>query len=660
MVENTAKTTAEQYQAMVETAERAARAYYEDGGLLMADAEYDSLLQAIADYEKANPEDRVPHSLFVKVAGGVSSGGDVTHKQPMLSLDNSFASADLEEWLRGKKGPFTTEPKYDGLSLAATYVDGRLQRIATRGDGTSGENVTYAAGRISGLPAEISEKSEIEIRGEVIFTAESYARANSARVASGKKAFVNPRNAAAGTLRAETLEYPAELTFFAHGQVGIAANSHSEAMSRLRELGVNTGEGDLGLKVHSDGAGVVAEIETFGRRREQLPLDVDGMVVKVDSLVEQQKLGNSSRAPRWGIAFKYPALEATSKLLSVEWTVGRTGRITPRASIDPVFVAGTTVTYATLHNAEDIRRKDLRIGDTVLVKRAGEVIPRIEAPITEKRDGTELQVEAPVACPRCGGEIDTTELVWRCRRGRACGAAEAVRYAASRDCLDIEGMGEKLVAQLVASGKVNDVADLFRLEWEELAGYERMGETSARKLIEQIEKAKTQPLSRVFCALGVRMTGRSMSRRLAKHFNTMGSLQAATSEELCMVEGVGPERAAVIVDELKELADVIARLVERGVNMTEGSATPTGDEEAAGALVGKTLVVTGTMTGALAEYSRNEVHALIEKAGGKTSSSVSKKTDYLVAGDAAGSKLEKARALGVTVLTPENLAKLLQ
>ena len=649
--------TREQYHKMVANALEAARAYYNDGGLLMADTDYDRLINAITAYETLHPDEVVDHALLDTVAGGTADSGDVVHAVPMLSLDNCFAADTLREWLDGRgAAQFTTEPKYDGLSLAATYRGGKLVRIATRGDGIAGENVTHAAGRITGLPATLSEPIDVEVRGEVIFTRDDYESASAARVASGKKAFVNPRNAAAGTLRAEALDYAAQLSFFAHGQHGLDSTGHSAAMRRLAGLGISTGAGDLSVRLHESIDSVLATVAAFDEGRLNLPLDVDGMVVKCDRRDDQERLGFSSRAPKWGLAYKYPALEATSVLRSVEWTVGRTGRITPRASIDPVFVAGTTVSFATLHNAEDIKRKDLRLGDTVLVKRAGEVIPRIEAPIVEKRDGSETAVEAPVTCPRCNGPIDRSDLVWRCQRGRSCGAAEAIRYAASRDCLDIEGMGDRLVEQLVAAKIVNDVADLFTLTEAQLANLDRMGETSARNVIDQIAKAKSRPLSKVFCALGVRMTGRSMSRRLARHFATMEALRSATLEELCQVDGVGPERAATIMNELAELSDVIDRLTIAGVNTVE----PTGDDEAAGSsIAGKTFVVTGAMSGPLADLSRNDVHALIESLGGKTSGSVSKKTDYLVCGESSGSKLDKAKTLGVRVLSPDDLATLL-
>lgn len=656
-IDSMSKTTHEQYIEMIAAACTAALAYYQDAGLLMADGAYDQLLATIKEYEDAHPDDVVAHSLFSAVAGGVAQSGDAVHASPMLSLDNCFDADALRDWL-GARGcvTFTTEPKYDGLSLAATYRQGRLVRIATRGDGAAGENVTHAAGRIVGLPNELSEALDIEVRGEVIFTHDDYQAANDARVLSGKKAFVNPRNAAAGTLRAENLDYAVRLSFFAHGHIGLDSTSHSEAMTHLQDLGFGAGEDQLAIQTHSDVDSVIAAVDAFSGQRLTLPLDADGIVIKCDQISDQERLGFSSRAPRWGIAFKYPALEATSVLRMVEWTVGRTGRITPRASIDPVFVAGTTVTYATLHNANDIKRKDLRIGDTVLVKRAGEVIPRIEAPIVEKRTGAETIIQAPEHCPRCAAPLDTSDLVWRCTRGRSCGAAEAIRYAASRECLDIEGMGDKLVEQLVEAKLVSDVADLFSLTVASLSGLDRMGDTSARKVIDQIAQAKSQPLSRVFCALGVRMTGRSMSRRLARHFLTMAALRTATIEDLTQVDGVGPERAATIREELSDLSSVIERLEAMGVNMTEA---PAGAIAAESDIAGKTFVLTGAMSGPLEALSRNDVHALIEGLGAKTSSSVSKKTDYLVCGESSGSKLDKAKTLGVRIISPEDLAALL-
>jgi DNA ligase (NAD+) len=656
-MQGTPDTTRKSYLEKVAAATAAAAAYYDSDTLLMSDADYDRLLADITATEAAKPQWRTEHGLLTTVAAGRSKGGEARHAVPMLSLDNVFNAEELEAWLAARPDVthFTVEPKFDGLSLGATYRNGILVRLATRGDGETGEDVTYAVARIAGLPSRLSDPVDVEVRGEVIFTHDNYDAANAGRIASGKKAFVNPRNAAAGTLRAETLDYPVELSFFAHGQHGLTAQSHHDVMARLSGLGVNVGNGDLGARRVAR-TELIAVIDAFGTGRTNLPLDVDGAVIKVDSLETQTKMGMSSRAPRWGIAYKYPAAEATSTLLSVEWTVGRTGRITPRATIDPVFVSGTTVTNATLHNADDIKRKDLRIGDRVLVKRAGEVIPRIEAPLVDLRDGSQTAVDIPQSCPRCHGQIDTTDAVWRCVRGRACGASESIMYAVGRDALDIEGMGEKVVVQLVERGLVADVADLFSLSAAQLAELDRMGEKSAVKIVEQIEQARTRPLSRVLCALGVRMTGRSMSRRLARHFSSMDAIAGADVETLCKVEGVGPERAQVIAEELRDLADVIEKLRAAGVNLLEADS---GGVEATSALVGKTFVVTGSMSGPLAGMSRDQVHELIEQAGGKTSGSVSKKTDYLVTGDGGGSKAVKATELGVATVSPDDLAAML-
>jgi DNA ligase (NAD+) len=644
------------YKKAVEEAVAAAANYYNSTGLLMSDAEYDGLLIQIKQTEDLHPKWVIAHNLHSTVAGGTSSGGEIKHVEPMLSLDNCFDISELETWLAAHSGSsFTVEPKYDGLSLAATYKDGTLTHIATRGDGTSGENVTYALDRIIGLPKTLGEPLSFEVRGEVIFNETNFEIANSNRMAAGKAAFANPRNAAAGTLRAEKLEYVVTLSFYAHGQVGLDEHvSHSACMSKLAGLGIACGDKGLELRVCASAKKVVELVEKFKNDRETLSVDVDGVVIKIDDYITQKKLGNSSRAPRWGLAFKYPAIEATSILREVEWTVGRTGRITPRATIDPVLVGGTTVTYATLHNAQDIEKKDLMIGDTVLVKRAGEVIPRIEAPLIEKRDGTQKKIKSPTVCPRCGGKINTTDIIWRCVQGRKCGLSESIQYAASRDCLDIEGMGKAVVQQLVDTGAVTSVADIFTLTKEVLSSLDRMGETSADNLIAQIEKARTAPLNKVFCALGVRNTGRSMSRRIAAKFKTMDAIVKATVEELAEIDGIGEDKAATICKDLKELTEVITELAKAGVTMQETTTSvPT-------PLVGKIFVVTGTMTGQLANKSRQEVLDLIEFAGGKTSSSVSKNTNYLVAGDSAGSKLDKAIALKITVLSPDELAEMLK
>jgi DNA ligase (NAD+) len=643
-------TTPEQYRADVETAARAASAYYDTDETLLSDGEYDALLAAIAATELAHPEWKTSHQLLTGVAGGRSAGGDVVHAAPMLSLDNIFDTARLAEWCADRAGAgFVVEVKLDGLSLAVTYVDGRLTRIATRGDGSSGEDVTHALSRIPNLPHTLTEPVSMEVRGEVLFTNDAYARANEGRVAAGKTAFVNARNAAAGVLRTERLEHDAELSFFAHGLVGTKPASWSETLELLRSYGLPVCTGDAEPRHAVDAQAVVDRIEAIAAARGSLDFVIDGAVVKLDRVADQERFGASSRAPRWAVAFKYPTEEVTSQLLAVEWTVGRTGRITPRAEIEPCFVGGTTITYATLHNADDIARKDLRIGDRVVVKRAGEVIPRIEGALVAARTGAEAPVAVPSACPRCAGAIDRDSAVWRCVQGRRCGLAEAISYATSRDVLDIEGMGPKVVNRLVESGAVSDLADIFTLTPAQLESLERMGSTAAAKILEQIEQARTRPLSRVLTALGIRTLGRSLGRRIAAHFGTLDAVLAADVDALSAVEGIGPERAAVIHEELHDMLDLVEALRAAGVNTVEPVSA------AGGPLQGEIVVVTGTMTGALASYSRGQVQELVREAGGTVASSVSSKTTLLVAGDAAGSKLAKAAELGVKVVTPDDL-----
>lgn len=386
---------------------------------------------------------------------------------------------------------------------------------------------------------------------------------------------------------------------------------------------------------------VQARVAEIAALRAGLPFGIDGIVIKADLAADRREAGSGSRAPRWAIAHKLPAVEKITRLLSVEWNVGRTGIIAPRAVLEPVEIDGSTVGYATLHNPADITRRDLRLGDQVMVYKAGDIIPRIEAPVAHLRTGEETPIEFPASCPQCGSEIDTSEQRWRCTRGRNCRLVASVSYAAGRDQLDIEGLGTTRVVQLVDAGLVTDFADLFTLEREQLLALDRMGETSTDNLLAAIGTARSRPLSRVFCALGVRGTGRSMSRRIARYFATMDHIVAADAESLQRVDGIGKEKAAAVVAELVELAPLIEKLVRAGVTMTEPGATPPpepGAEEEGGGtgaelpLAGMKVVVTGAMTGALEKLSRNQMNELIERAGGKSSSSVSARTSLLVAG----------------------------
>ncbi|EGX55983.1 DNA ligase [Streptomyces zinciresistens K42] len=681
------------YAQAVLDAVRASAAYYTGGTSPLDDAAYDRLVRGIAAWEAEHPDQVLADSPTGKVAGGAVEG-DVPHTRAMLSLDNVFSpeeftawTASLERRIGRAAGRFSVEPKLDGLAIAARYQDGRLRQLVTRGDGTAGEDVSHAIGTIEGLPERLAEPVTAEVRGEVLMTTAQFEHANEVRTGHGGQPFANPRNAAAGTLRARERRYTVPMTFFGYALIplpgtdpGLAARldeaPHSELMTWTAAYGVNT---TAGTAVPGTTAGTAEEVLTrvaeIAALRARLPFGIDGIVVKADLAADQRAAGSGSRAPRWAIAYKLPAVEKITRLLAVEWNVGRTGIIAPRAVLEPVEIDGSTITYATLHNPADITRRDLRVGDHVMVYRAGDVIPRVEAPVAHLRTGGEQAVVFPEVCPRCGAGIDTGEQRWRCESGRDCHLVASLTYAAGRDQLDIEGLGHTRVVQLVGAGLVSDLADLFSLTREQLLGLERMGATSTDNLLGALATARTRPLSRVLCALGVRGTGRSMSRRIARHFATMDDIRGADAAAMQRVEGIGVEKAPSIVAELAELAPLIDKLAAAGVNMTEPGAAPyspaadgtaegaaPAGPEASGApggpLAGMTVVVTGAMTGALEKLSRNQMNELVERAGGRASSSVSGKTSLVVAGEGAGSKRAKAEALGVRLAAPEEFAAL--
>ncbi|WP_040908024.1 NAD-dependent DNA ligase LigA, partial [Streptomyces griseoflavus] len=526
------------YAQAVEDAVRAAAAYYGGGTSALDDDAYDRLVRGIADWEAEHPDAILPGSPTGKVAGGAVEG-DVPHTVPMLSLDNVFSAEEFTAWTASlarrighDAARFSVGPKLDGLAVAARYSDGRLTRLITRGDGTAGEDVSHAIGTVEGLPEKLEEPVTVEVRGEVLMTTAQFEHANEVRTAHGGQPFANPRNAAAGTLRARDRVYTVPMTFFGYGLLPLPGTDpalagrlddlpHSELMALARDLGVHT---SARTAVPDVVAGtveeVLARVKEIAAARAELPFGIDGIVIKADLAEEQRAAGSGSRAPRWAIAYKLPAVEKITRLLEVEWNVGRTGIIAPRGVLEPVVIDGSTITYATLHNPADITRRDLRLGDHVMVHRAGDVIPRIEAPVAHLRTGEEQPIVFPAQCPRCGSDIDTGEERWRCAQGRNCHLVASLAYAAGRDQLDIEGLGATRVVQLVDAGLVADLADLFALRREQLLALERMGETSTDNLLAALAKAKEQPLSRVLCALGVRGTGRSMSRRIARYFAT--------------------------------------------------------------------------------------------------------------------------------------------
>ncbi|MFJ4206570.1 NAD-dependent DNA ligase LigA [Streptomyces sviceus] len=676
------------YAQAVEDAVQASAAYYGGGTSALDDDAYDRLVRGIAAWESDHPDQVLPDSPTGKVAGGAVVG-DVPHTVAMLSLDNVFAPEEFTAWTASlarrighEAQRFSVEPKLDGLAIAARYTEGRLTRLITRGDGIAGEDVSHAIGTLVGLPGKLERPVTVEVRGEVLMTTAQFEHANEVRTAHGGQPFANPRGASAGSLRAKDRAYTVPMTFFGYGLLSLADTdtalaaqlgelAHSDLMALTAQLGVNTTAttavpGIVATTVEE----ALERVREIAALRAELPFGIDGIVIKADLAADQEAAGSGSRAPRWAIAYKLPAVEKITRLIEVEWNVGRTGIIAPRGVLEPVQIEGATITYATLHNPADITRRDLRLGDHVMVHRAGDVIPRIEAPVAHLRTGDEQPIVFPEVCPRCGSAIDTSQERWRCEQGRNCHLVASLSYAAGRDQLDIEGLGATRIVQLVEAGLVADLADLFALTRDRLLPLERMGATSTDNLLTAIAAAKDQPLSRVLCALGVRGTGRSMSRRIARHFATMDNIRAADADAMQQVEGIGTEKAPSIVTELAELSPLIERLTAAGVNMTEPGATPptptTGDTEAAadgtdaavGPLAGMTVVVTGAMTGALEKLSRNQMNELIERAGGRSSSSVSKKTSLVVAGEGAGSKRAKAEDLGIRLATPDEFAAL--
>ena len=683
--------TAEAYRAAITEVKSAAVAYYSGPDLVMDDATYDALMARLAATEAVHPDWKRDDSPTETVAAGVELGGDVEHSAPMLGLDNVFGEEALRKWatrldkiLGYPARGYTVEPKIDGLAVAARYVDGRLRQVTTRGDGRAGEDVTVQARRAAGLPERLEKAVTLEVRGEIFMTEADFERANVLRTGHGEPAFAHPRSAAAGTLRAQDRAYEAPLSFLAyavhglepvpgleavHGSGGAEGEPvpHSAAIAVIADLGIATTAGSAaGMPVCATIDEVLAAVHALNAKRGVLGFGVDGAVIKADQPKDRDLAGSSSRAPRWGIAYKFPADTRTTTLLRIEVQIGRTGVITPVAVLDPVQVSGVMVTSATLHNFDDLVRRNVRAGDTVFVRRAGDVIPEVTGAKLDERPADSVPFQPPARCPRCGGEIDRTQKRWRCAQGRACGARESLAYYAARGSMDIEGLGEKIIDLVVDAGLVTDPADLYDLDVEAVAALDRMGAVSAAKLVAGIQASKTQPLSRVLTGLGVRLTGRSMSRRLARHFGSMRALLEATVEDLQQVEGVGPERAVTIAAELDDLAPVIGKLEARGVNMTEpGSparATTARDDGPAVALplqkpdgTPLTVVVSGSIPG----LTREEGNEAVERLGGKSSGSVSKRTDLVVVGDGAGSKAVKAEQLGVRTLPADRFVVLL-
>lgn len=631
------------------------------------DAEYDRLLRELEAIEAEFPDLVTPDSPSQRVGAKPAAGfEEVTHTIPMLSLANAFDEDEVRDFdRRAREGlevetvHYAAEPKLDGVAIALSYREGALVRAATRGDGSSGEDVTANVRTIRAIPLKLRGEgwpAELEVRGEIYMPLAGFEAFNARALETGTKALVNPRNAAAGSLRqldpAMTADRP--LAFYAYSTAGRAGlpGSHFEILEQLREWGFPVNPESR----RAEGVeGLLAYHADMLLMRPNLAYDIDGVVYKVDSLDEQDTLGFVSRAPRWALAHKFPAQEEITKLLAIDVQVGRTGAITPVARLEPVFVGGVTVTNATLHNEDEIRRKDVRPGDYVIVRRAGDVIPEVARVLIERRSGELPEFEMPTECPVCGSAVERTEgeAVARCTGGLVCRAQlrQAIQHFASRRAMDIEGLGEKLIAQLVESGLVETVADLYRLDAGQLAGLERMGEKSATNLVEQLNRSKSPELGRLLFALGIREVGEVTAAQLALHFRDLDALRDADVEALEAVSDVGPIVAAHVhafFDEphnLKVIDELLAAGVEWQVPERIEGEQP---------LAGQTWVLTGALG-----VPRMKAKGWLESLGAKVSGSVSGKTDVLLAGEAAGSKLARAEKLGVDVMTEEAFRELL-
>jgi DNA ligase (NAD+) len=639
----------------------------------ISDAAYDKLFRELQALEAEYPLLADPDSPTQRVGASPLAQFDVVrHRVPMLSLGNGFEDADVENFdarvrdgLDRESVDYACELKFDGLAISLRYENGRFVQAATRGDGEAGEDVTANIRTLRGIPLKLRAKAPavLEVRGEVLLFRKDFAKLNADQGERGEKVFINPRNAAAGSLRQLDPRITARrpLRFFAYGWGEIEGQAphatHSAMMSWLEELGfpVNNER-----KVVTGAAGLLDFYRDIQVRRPDLAYDIDGVVYKVDSLTAQRTLGFVSRAPRFALAHKFPAEEATTELMKIEFQVGRTGAITPVARLAPVFVGGVTVTNATLHNEGEIHRKDVRVGDTVVVRRAGDVIPEVVAPVPEKRPAGATPFVMISQCPVCGSAVEKPEgeIIARCTGGLFCAAQrkQALLHAVQRRALDIEGLGEKLIDQLVDTDRVKTLADLFTLDAATLAELPRMGTKSAENVIAAIQAARTPPLGRFLFSLGIRHVGESTARDLAKRLGSLQAVMDASEETLLEVPDVGPIVAASIHRFFAEAhnREVVQALLDNGVAPGSETVAASGGG-AQGVLAGKTLVLTGS----LPTLSRDEAAELIQGAGGKVSGSVSKKTHYVVAGEDAGSKLAKAQELGVTILDEEGLRALL-
>jgi len=652
--------------------ERHNYAYYVLDAPTIPDAEYDKLFRELQRIEEAYPELATPDSPTQRVGGKpLAAFREVRHTAPMLSLNNAFSAEEVEAFdRRCREGlgqaliDYACEPKFDGLAISLRYENGIFVEGATRGDGFTGEDVTQNLRTVRNIPLRLTGKDVpplIEVRGEVLMLRDDFAKLNERQRALGEKEFANPRNAAAGSLRQLDPKITAQrpLRFYAYGVADASAvrpapRFHAEMMDRLAAWGIPVARE---REVVRGVRGLLDYFDRIGRMRRSLPYDIDGVVYKVNDLAAQERLGFVARAPRFALAHKFPAEEALTQVLAIDVQVGRTGALTPVARLAPVFVGGVTVTNATLHNEDEVHRKDIRVGDTVIVRRAGDVIPEVVASVPERRPPHTRPFVMPTHCPVCGSRVEKPagEAIARCTGGLFCPAQrkQTLLHFASRRAMDIEGLGEKLVDQLVDQGIVATVADLYKLDLPTLAKLERMGEKSAANLLAAIERSRVTTLARFIYALGIRNVGEATAKDLARHFGSLEALMNADVAALQQAPEVGPVVAESIAHFFAEAHNrkVIAALRAAGVHWPENATPPAG----ALPLAGKTFVLTGT----LPHLTREQAKQMIEAQGGKVAGSVSKKTDYVVVGSDPGSKFAQAQALGIPLLDEARLMELL-
>lgn len=636
----------------------------------ISDAEYDTYFHELKKLEQENPELITADSPTQRVgAPPLKAFNTVKHSIPMLSLDNAFSDDDVTNFDKRIRDRLKTshaikyccEPKLDGLAVSLRYESGVLTQAATRGDGSSGEDITVNAKTIDMIPLKLRGAHiprVIEIRGEVFMSTKGFEKLNAKAEKEGTKKFANPRNAAAGSLRQLdskiTAQRPLEFYCYGIGELdGVdLPETHSEMLAYLKSCGVRVNP----LIEVVDGAdGCIKYFNKIAKLRTQLGYEIDGVVYKVDLIEDQEKLGFVSRAPRWAIAHKFPAEEAHSIIETVDFQVGRTGVVTPVARLKPVRVAGVTISNATLHNMDEIKRKDIRIGDSVVIRRAGDVIPEVVRVIIEKRPNSTKQIKMPKKCPVCSSDVEQVdgEAAARCSGGLYCRAQlkEAIKHFSSRKALDIEGFGDKVAEQLVDNGHIKSVADLYKLDVDTLNKLERMADKSSKKLLKEIEKSKKTTLPRFLYAIGIREVGEATAKHLAHAFKDLDKIQQASIEDLQTIQDIGPIVAEHIYFFFQEKhnQEVISQLLDAGIHWDKITSTKNAS------LSGKTFVITGT----LATMSRHDAKEKLEALGAKVSGSVSRKTTYLIAGEAAGSKLMKAQNLGVSVLNEDEFLQLI-